>query len=265
MTMKSLVCTFLIGLVAACCMGIMAQETAASLYNAGLEKAKAKEYAEALSLMEQAIGAAGDDDAKVVNLAKKNASKVAYALGFKHRKAEQYSEALEMHQKGIDYNPGYYSNYAGKAQVLEAMGKDVEAVEAYIKAGDIALKAGEDEKAGSYYNKASNFVANAAIDDQWDKTINLGTAFFETGRKDADVYYYFGRAQAAKGDNNGALESVNNALELGDPDDMSKYYMFKGGVCAALGQNAEAIKAYEHVKNPDYAERAKYEIEQLQN
>lgn len=267
MTFKSIANNLLIVLFTAFCAGMYAQESAASLYNTGLEKAKAKEYAEALTLMEQAIETAdpnNETDAKVIALAKKNASRAAYALGYKHRKAEEYDQALAMHQKGIDLNPDYYSNYRGKAQVLEAQGDNVEAVKMYVKAGDMATKAGDDEKSRSYYKKAATFVAKAAVEDQWDATVELATTFFNAGQKDADVYYYYGRAQSAKGNNAGALESVSKALELGESEESSKYYMLKGQVHAALGQKAEAIEAYGKVTDPKYAERAKYEIDQLE-
>lgn len=265
MTVRIKGISFLIGLMAICVFSLQAQESAASLYNTGLEKAKAKEYSEALSLFEQALETAGEEDTKVISLSKKNASRVAYALGFQHRKAEEYTEALAMHEKGLGYNPDYYSNYSGKAQVLEAMGKDTEAVTAYIKAGDMATSAGEADKAESYYNKASNFVAKAAIDEKWDEAMALATAFMETSREDADVYYYFGRAQSSKGNNAGALESVSKAIDLGVSADASKYYMLKGEIHASLGQTTEAIAAYGKVSDPTYAERAKYEIDQLQN
>jgi tetratricopeptide (TPR) repeat protein len=264
MSLRNRTVSLIVILIAACSMPLQAQESAASLYNAGLEKAKAKEYAEALSLMEQAIEAAGEGDEKVVTLAKKNGSRAAYALGFQHRKAEEYDEALAMHQKGIDYNPDYYSNYRGKAQVLEAQGQNEEAVAAYVQAGDVATKAGEGEKAESYYGKAGNFVAKAAVDDKWDETMALATAFLDSGGKDADVYYYYGQAQAAKGDNSAALASVTKALEMGASDEASKYYMLKGGIHAALGQKAEAVEAYSMVTDAKYAERARYEIDQLQ-
>ena len=245
---------------------VSAQKSAASLYNTGLEKAKAKKYVEALSLMEQAIAAAdpeSETDAKVIGLAKKNASRAAYAIGFNHRKAKEYAKAVEMFDKGIEYNPAYYSNYKGKAQALESQGDATAAVTMYVKAGDVATETGKADKAEPLYSKAAAFVGKAVLDDQHDEGIALATAFMEAGQESADVDYYYGRALGAKGQHTEALESVSKALAAGESEEASKYYMFKAECHVALGQKSEAIAAYSKVTDSKYAERAKYEIGQL--
>ena len=65
-------------------LGLQAQEeaSAASLYNQGLEKAKAKEYVAALELLEKAIAKAdpeNETDAKVIRLAKRNGTRAGRA------------------------------------------------------------------------------------------------------------------------------------------------------------------------------------------
>ena len=100
--------------------GINAQEeakTAASLYNEGLAKAKEKAYVESLELMEQAIAKATEDgNEQVIELAKKNGTRAAYGAGNTYRKAGDFDQALASFEKGIEYNPAYYTNYVGKAK-----------------------------------------------------------------------------------------------------------------------------------------------------
>ena len=100
----------------------VAQEvTAGSLYNDGLAKLKAKEYKEALTLMEKAMEVADPEaDEKVIKLAKRNGAFASYYVGNQLRKEKKYDEALAIYEKGIGYSTGVYSNYVGIAQALDA-------------------------------------------------------------------------------------------------------------------------------------------------
>ena len=79
---------------------LSAQEaSAASLYNDGLAKLKAKEYDGSMELMEQALAAAdssSETDIKVMKLAKKNGAFASYYVGTKVRKEKDFKQALEI-------------------------------------------------------------------------------------------------------------------------------------------------------------------------
>lgn len=82
--------------------------------------------------------------------------------------------------------------------------------------------------------------------------MKLATAFLDAGRKDADVYYYYGRAKASKGDHAGALENVASALEMGESAETSKYYMLKGEIHAATTVNNNAVSLIGLEGRPSY-------------
>ena len=246
----------------------MAQDeaSAVSLYNQGLEKAKAKEYVEALDLMSQAIEAADpekENEAKVINLAKKNGTRAAYGAGIKHRKAKDYDAALAAFEKGIEFNPNYYSNYKGKAQTLEAQGNKVEAIKAYIKGGLVAEKAKKEDKAIPLFSKAENIVAVTWGKKEWDNTIAYAEAIIEAEKESAEIYYYLGDALQAKGKSSDAAEKVAKAIELAGDADASKYYFLKAEIHEKLGQKTEAVEAYKQVTDSNYSERAQYKVKEL--
>lgn len=257
-----------IALVLGFSLASQAQEeaSAASLYNQGLEKAKAKQYVEALALMEQAIAAANpedENDAKVINLAQKNGTRAAYGAGVKHRKAKDYEAALAAFEKGIEFNPNYYSNYKGKAQTLEAQGNTLEAVKAYIQGGNVAEKTKKADKAAPLFSKAENIVALTWADKDWDNTIAYAQAIIEAEKETAEVYYYLADALQAKGQAGDGADKVAKAIELAGDGDASKYYFLKAEIHEKQGQTADAIDAYKKVKDAKYAERAKFKVDEL--
>lgn len=238
--------------------------TAASLYNDGLAKAKAKKYAEALTLMEQAIEAADPEaDAKVVQLAKKNGARAAYGVGYRKRKAKDYDAAIEAYRKGSEMNPNYVGNFKGLAQSLEDKGNIVEAIPAYIEAAQVAEKGTKTkEDAVELYGKAENIVAVTYGKKEWDNVIAYSNAFLEL-RETADVHYYLANALAAKGDQATAKTHIDKAIELAEGD-KSKYFFTKGEIHEKLGETADAVSAYKAVTASDYKKRADYQVGKLE-
>ncbi len=240
------------------------EASAASLYNQGLEKAKAKEYVAALDLLEKAIAKAdpeNETDAKVIRLAKRNGTRAAYGAGNFHRKAKDMDSALKAYETGIEYNPEYYSNYVGKAQVLNAKA-DPASVKFYLLASQKAAAADKAERAEGYASKAQNIIAVSWGKKEWDKTIAYANSYLEE-KETADVHYYLASSLKAKGDSEKALEHVAKSIELAGDADASKFYMLKAETHEKLGQKSDAVAAYKMVKDAKYAERAKYKIGEL--
>jgi tetratricopeptide (TPR) repeat protein len=249
------------------------EATAASSYNDGLAKLKAKDYTAALPLMEKAIELAdpeSETDAKVVNLAKRNGAIAAYYAGSNQRKAEEYEAAIETFKKGMEMNPGFYANFIGYAQALDGKGDDMEAIKAYVGAAEVAAKSPKTKsKAEDYISAAETKIKNATIKKEYDESIALGKAYMEARGEEVDTYsprfhYYFGSALKEKGEVSDALAHVDKAISAAAEDeDSSRYYLLKGECHQALGQKAEAIEAYKMVKSGDYKKVADYNIQQL--
>ncbi len=249
--------------------GMQAQDqaeavSAASLYNDGLEKAKAKEYVEALSLMEQAIElATKEENDQVIRLAKANGTRAAYGAGVEHRKAKDYDKAMAAFEKGIEFKPDFYTNYVGKAQTLEAQGKMAEAVTGYLKAAEVATSGDKADKADQFEKKTIAIMAKALVDDEFDQTQACAEAYLAV-QESPEAHYYLGSALKAKGDLSKAVEHLDKACELAEnEEDKSKYYYVKGQTHEALGQTENAIAAFKMVTDAKYKENAEYKVNEL--
>lgn len=240
------------------------QASAASLYNDGLAKLKAKEYDAAYELMGQALESAdssSETDIKVMKLAKKNGAIAAYYVGTAARKSDDYEKALEAYQQGVDYNAGFYANYIGKAQAFEGLDMMAKAVGAYQSAGVICEKAGKADKAEKMNSKAENMVAVAWGDKDWALVKGMAAAYLEGGES-ADVHYYLSDALLNDGSKDEALMHAEKAIEL-TTEGADKYIMQKAEVLKSKGDTAGAVAAYKMITDSKYVERAKYEIGQL--
>jgi len=259
-----------LALLVAFSTSMIAQDaSAASLYNDGLAKLKAKDYDTALNLFEQALEAVdttSETDLKVRQLAQNNGAKVAYSVGGAARKAEDWEKALEAYETGIEMNEAFYANYVGRAQTLDGMGKDVEAVTAFANAGMMAEKSPKTaSKADQFYSKAESFAGVAYGKGEYEKAIEVAQAFLEK-KETADAYYYLAASQFKNGAASDALPNATKASEMAvaaEVKDAGKYHMMQGEIHEALGQKADAIAAYQKISSGKYAERAKYKIDQL--
>ena len=241
------------------------QPTAAGLYNEGLAQMKAKAFTEALPLFMEAIEKADPEneyDAKVVSLARKNGAIAAYYVGSDLRKEENYEGAMEKFDLGIGYDPGFYANYIGRAQTLEGLGQTVEAVKAYVNAAAASKAAGKEDRSDQLISKAENFAALAYADENWEAVMSHAQAFLELNET-GDTHFYRAYALKETGMYEKAIEHAEKGMELDQGEDMGRYRMVKAGSLEKMGKKEEAIAVYQSITSGKYAERAKYNADQL--
>ena len=257
--------SFLLAMMIFSSLTINAQEEAstASLYNDGLEKLKAKNFEEALPLIEKALEVADPEaDAQVIQLAKKNGAIAAYYVGNDLRKDEDCKKALETYEKGAEWSPGFYANYIGVAQSLECQEKDVEALKAYLKAAEVSEAGKKADKAEQKASKAENMVALAYGNQDWDKTVTLGKTFLEASET-ADVHYYLAAALKNTGDAASAIAHAEKAAGMA-ADDKDKYLMLLAESYEAGNDKSKAIETYKQITDNKYSERAQYKVNELE-
>lgn len=241
--------------------------TAVGLYNDGLEKLKAKDYAAALPMLVEAIGKAdttSETDLKVVGLAKRNGAIAAYYVGTDQRKAEKIDDAIASFQLGIDYHPEFYANYIGLAQALDDKGEKIAAVTAYLNAAEVCGASDKTkDKVESMETKATNTVIRLFLDDKLDETLTAAEAFLAK-KESSDVYCYQAKALLGKGKATDAVAAAEKAVGLiNENSNADLCYFTKGEAHQAAGQKAEAIEAYKMAKGK-YADAAKYKVDELE-
>ncbi len=243
------------------------KETPASIYNDALADLKEQNYSEALPKLEKALEMAdpeNENDAKVIDLAKKNGAIACYYVGTELRKENKFDEALARYEQGISYGEDFYANFLGKAQTLEAAGSTQEAAAAYVVAGQMAIQAGKAESGEKYISKGETFAAKAVVDEDWDNAIAYGEAVLEN-KKDSDrAHYSIARGYQGKGELSKAVEHYDAAIAVNNAEENGKYYYYKGEALAQMGNKEAAIKAYKMVDDANYKQRADYNIKQLQ-
>ena len=240
--------------------------TAASLYNKGLASLKAKDYVTGYPQIEEALKAAeAEGNEKVVTLAKKNGAKAAYNLGGQKRKAKAYDEALTLFNRGIELSPDYSSNYMGKAQALDGMGKKTEAVQAYIAAANLAEKGGKADRAVSLVKKAGSIVGKLYTGKKYAEAIAAGKAHLEL--KDAEkVHYYLAQSFSKTKDNANASTHIAKAVALAEASGTAvpdKYYWAQGNILEANGDKAGALAAYKKITGDKYKANADFKVKEL--
>lgn len=239
--------------------------TAASIYNEGLELLKSKDYQTGLEKMLMAIEMADPEaDEKVITLAKKNGSVAAGNLGNTSYKAKDYVSALQYYAQGVEMNPESTSCAIGKARALNKQDKPVEALLAYIAAGDLYSASEDAEKAEKSYTQAQNIVGKLYVDDEFDEALAAGEAYLNV-QDNAEVRYYMSRSLIETSENEMALDHISKAIEMakatGEVED--KYFMAQGISLENLGRKSEAISAYEQISGAKYKAQAEYRISQL--
>jgi len=239
-----------------------AEKTAASLYNDGLALLKAKNYAEGLSTLEQALTKAeADGNEKVIDLAKKNGAMAAYNLGNTKRKAKAYDEATAVYTKGSVMNPAYSSNYIGLARVLDDQGKSTDAMTAYMKAADMAKAEGKAKKESEVYKRAKSLVSSSYNAKAYDDVVSLGNSY--VSKKDhAEVRYYMAKSLMETGKHTDALPHLEKALTLA-PKKKDRIIYAKAQSLEKLGKNQQAVVAYKLITDEKYKKTADYKISTL--
>lgn len=241
--------------------------SAVSAYNEGLQEIKAKNYAEGLALMGQALAAvdsSSETDLQVLDLAKKNGAIAAYYVGNEQRKSNEFEAALATYQQGIAYSADFYANYIGQAQALEKLDRNAEAVAAYLSAGKACQNANKEDQAEKMMSKAENMVAVAWGNKEWAEVEAMVASFVEN-QASADVHYYMSDALKAKGEHKVAMKYIEQSIGMADAGERDKYLMQKAEILEAQGETAAAVEVYGQIKDGKYVERAKYKVGELSN
>ncbi len=262
---KQLLIALLASLVSFSYSSLYAQEeamTPAKAYNNGLAKLKEKNYSEGLRLMEKAIRLAIEvNDEKVIGLARKNGAVAATQLGGQSYKAGHYDAALALYEKGIGYAPDKGGNYLGKARCLSKKGRSLDAISAFMRAGQVYEQAGKSGTGVKAYQQAQTLVGKTFVSKDYDNAIVYAEAYLKS-YKSAEVYYYLSKSLLKTGDNDKALENIKRSIGLSDDED--KYFMTMGQILENLGEKTKALAAYQKVSGEKFKKHADYRISALQ-
>lgn len=240
-----------------------AEKTAAGLYNEGLALLKAKNYADGLGILEQALAkATTDGNEQVIGLSKKNGAMAAYNLGKSKLTAKANDEAAALFAKGMELNPEYSSNYIGAARAMDAKGDKTGALKAFLGAADKATASGNEKKVDEAYKRGKSVLTSMYNAKSYDQVVSLGKEFLAKS-PNADVNYYVGKSLMATDGHADAVSFFDAALAA-NPSKKDRVIYAKAQSLEKLGKNADAVAAYKLITDEKYKANAAHKVSTLQ-
>lgn len=247
-------------------------------FNAGIEAAKARDYASAVTHFNTAAaGAATEGDADVERRSNGYISKIEYSLGLSQLKTEAFDAALSHFDNGIAKDPAYPKNYLARASALKQKGEIDAAIPAFAEAASKAAAANDSKTerqatqsirdhyifiASSALSRNGNRTSSADADEALEALMMLQNFVTED---DADIMYYFAEVHKVKGEYSDAVSMADQALALhrGSRTDKAKIFYVKGEALVALGNVSGAKEAFAGAAYGSYKASAEHYIETL--
>lgn len=254
-------------------MSAAAQDEYKEEYNKALEAQAAKNYTLAYTHYEKAATlakAAGDAD--IAEKSHVMCAKLAKVNGTAQYKAEKYAEALATFEAGLKHEPKYTPNLYMKGLTLKALGREDEALAAYLETSK-----GSDAKTARTATKAIRSYFTANVSEIVSKE-NIGSSDADRAlamldemetkyeqEPDANSLFYRGLALKAKGQYDACISTMDSAVEVhrGGATDKAKLYFTKGECLMMSGDNDGAKLAFGKAKFGSYAKSAQHFIDTL--
>ncbi|MDT8400205.1 MAG: tetratricopeptide repeat protein [Bacteroidales bacterium] len=180
-----------------------------------------------------------------------------------------YTEALAFYDDALQRDPGYTKGYLGKLLIYDKM-EDIDKMEETAIMGlQVCQQENDNRTAGDINKVMSTYFFNdaqtAMAGKEYAKAESNLKSTIEYGNNNVIVHYQLGLAQKFQEKWNDAVASFSKALELEmeGPEDKAKIYFGLGESYQALGQNAQACTAYKNAYYGEFAEAAKYQVENV--
>ncbi len=236
-----------------------AAETAAGLYNDGLEALKSKDYAKGYDLMLKSIEIADpEEDKDVLKLAKVNGARAAYYAATADAKGGDHEAAVAKFEKGLELNPEAHTCAYGLGKAYYDKKMYPEAVDGYLKAAEIAKAAGDESKVESYAKRVGVAVSKLYTSKDYENAVASGQKYLDAGFDADNVRYYMAQSLSKSGKASDAIEHAAKAVELGTDDAEGKYVYTYAQILEKAGKKAEAKVQYLRVPPGKYYENAQY-------
>lgn len=254
---------------------VLAQEYKEA-YNTALEAARAKEYSTAYTEFTKAARLADEaGDSDIAERARKVAAQIDYNIGRQLVSAENFEEGLARFEQGIELYPQYANNYTGKALALKRLGRDDDAIQAYldlIEYGEQnndseAVRAGQEGIRDHYVFLASSALGRSSDPTASDAREAIGylERLQEHVEADADVYFYLAAANNVLGNYEEAIQFADQALQIhsGSRSDAAKIHFVKGEALMYNGNTAAAKESFQNATFGSYKSLAEHYLETL--
>ncbi len=239
-------------------------------YEAAKKKAGAKDYHGSVEMLEASIeGFKALGDSRSAGRSLSTILSIRNLQGSNALNEGNFTEALGFYDDALQRAPSYTKGYLGKLLIYDKM-EDIDKMEETAIMGLGVCEQERDSKTAGdikkvmrtlYFNNAQTSMA----DQDYATTESNLKRSIEYGNNNVIVFYQLGLAQKGQQKWEEALDSFNKALELetGSDEDKAKIYFEIGTAYQSLGQESQACAAFRNALHGEFAEAAKYQIDNV--
>lgn len=209
------------------------------------------------------------NDTKLVSRARGTKLSIINVQGNTALSDGEYEAALDYFDTALQMNPKYAKALLGKTLVYDKMGDLDKMEEAGIQGMEVATAARDNKTSGTIQQKLRSTFFNSAqakLQAQdfagAEKCLSRSIQY---GNNNAQVHYQLGLTYEGQEKWNEAIESFSKSVELdmGTSAEKAKVFFKLGGAYEAVGNSTKACESYKQALHGEFAEAAKYKIENV--
>ena len=191
--------------------------------------------------------------------------------GVKFYKKKSFEKALEEYKLAEKFKPDEPSIYYYKGLAYLKQKNNEKFEEAMKKANKTAEEQDDQQYINKTGNSLRNFYGREAQQElnngNNEEAISLSKKALNYDEEFVSAYFFMAQAHNSLSQYDQAIEAAQKALELEEDDNEKKarFYYQLGIAYKGNGDTAKACEAYENAAYGDFAERAKYEREEVLN
>ncbi len=238
-------------------------------YKIAMESYKQKKWEEAIERFKKA-GEIADkyNNSNILAKANKAIPQLYMTLGNSQMK-QNPQEALKNLNKATEMNPALTKAFLAKGLIYKNLDDEANMKASLVKTIEVGFAHNDTKTANQAEQMLRNFYFNKAVKALQVENITEAEASFksaiEFGSKESMVYYQLGKIYNAKKQYEIAVQTLKRAVgfEKGGDEEKAKIFYEMGNSYLGLGKNSEACNAYKKALFGEYAEGAKYQIEEV--
>lgn len=239
-------------------------------YESAKKHAGAKDYETSIEMLDSSIegfDALGDKRSSARSL--KTILSIRNVQGAAALNDGNFTEALGFYDDALNRDPGYTKGYLGKLLIYDKM-EDADKMEETAVMGLQVCEQNRDNRTAGDIKKVMrthffNEAQTAMAEQDYAKAESNLKSTIEYGNNNVIVHYQLGLALKGQEKWSEAVREFSEALELeqGDAEEKAKIYFELGSSYQSLGQDAKACEAYKNALYGEFAEAARYQIDNV--
>ena len=238
-------------------------------YKIAMESYKQKKIEEAIErFIETEELAKKYDNSSIQAKANKIVPQLYMVLGNSLMK-QNPQEALENLNKAVELNPNMAKAYLSKGLIYKGLGDEANMKISLSKTMEVGFASNDIKTANTAEQVLRTFYFNKAVTSLQAGNMAEAEAGFksaiEYGSENPTVYFQLGKIYNSSKQYELAIKTLKRAEEFEKGGDVEKAGIFyvMGNSYIGLGNNIEACNAFKKALFGDYAEGAKYQIEEV--